>query len=549
MLVVISIVLTVLLAARHLYRSPYSASDLRVTPDEVEYAVCAKRIATLGRYDLELDGVSTPPHSTPWFSALLAPVYLVAPSDVGNGIVLVFAIAIVGVLVVQRLGTIVVGSLGGTFAVLALLALPAYPYTARLIMTDCPATVLALVGLWLFLRSSGRAWRMRESFAAGVLVACAFALRSPYLSMLAPFMWRAWRTARASDESRASRASSERRAGCAPDERREDRAPGETRAKRGERRWRNLAALIAPLVVVLVANGAYNEIAFGDWRRTGYQFWCAVPYDYPDLVLSIAYVRDNFASFWIPANQAAIALGACGAIALVVRRPALWREFLGYAAITALPISALHFAYFYPSSRFHVYLLASCAVIGGIGIASLVPAAVRERRSSQLAAVASLAIALFALKPFNMPEPSRRLTADAIAAATPDDAVIISGLEPVYLAAVAPERSHRTYLAASRDVEFASKVLMKERIDRALASPIDARDHAALGLLEHGGRWALAHTADEMHGSIEAWVRAGRPVFLESAFISNATSVQRILGSSLRLADPRASLSRIVAAN
>ena len=44
-------------------------------------------------------------------------------------------------------------------------------------------------------------------------------------------------------------------------------------------------------------------------------------------------------------------------------------------------------------------------------------------------------------------------------------------------------------------------------------------------------------------------MRACRPVFLESAFIANATSVQRILGSSLRLTDPRAALTRIVAVN
>src|SRR4051812_49969556 len=74
---------TLALAARHLYRSPYAASDLRITPDEVEYAVCARRLATLGRYDLPLPeptsaGITTvPPRYTPWFSALLAPAYLV----------------------------------------------------------------------------------------------------------------------------------------------------------------------------------------------------------------------------------------------------------------------------------------------------------------------------------------------------------------------------------------------------------------------------------------------------------------------------------------
>jgi hypothetical protein len=510
-LVLATVLLTTSLAARHLYRAPYSASDLRVTPDEVEYAVCAQRIATLGRYDLDLDGVRTPPHSTPWFSALLAPAYLAAPDEVGNGIWVVFAFAVAGVIVVQRIGTIVAGPIGGALAVIALLAFPPYPYTARLIMTDGPSTVLGLVGLWLFLRWSSHPPIVRESFVAGVLIAFAFALRSVYLSMLVPFAWRALRGR--------------------------------------ERRAAHFAALLAPLAAVLVANAAYNHATFGDWRRTGYQYWCAVPYDYPALMLSLANLRENLENFWIPVNQAVLAAGALGAIALAIRRPPRWRELVGYSAVTALPISALHLVYFYPSSRFHVYMLALCAVLGGIGIASLVPIALRDHLGAGAAAVAALCVALIAMKPFAMPQPSRRLTADAIHAATPDGSVIISGLEPVYLAAVAPTGSHRMYLAASRDVEFVSKVLSRERIDRALAAPIDARDHAAIGLLEHGSRWAVAHTADEMHAPIEAWVRGGRPVFLESEFLPSGSSVQRILGTTLRLADPHAALTRIVAAD
>ena len=46
-----------------------------------------------------------------------------------------------------------------------------------------------------------------------------------------------------------------------------------------------------------------------------------------------------------------------------------------------------------------------------------------------------------------------------------------------------------------------------------------------------------------------AWVRAGRTVFLETGFLTNPTAVQRMLGSSLRLEQPRAPLTRVVAAN
>jgi len=221
---------------------------------------------------------------------------------------------------------------------------------------------------------------------------------------------------------------------------------------------------------------------------------------------------------------------------------------LAYSAVTALPISALHLFYFYSSARFHVYLVALCLIIGGIGIACLVPERWREHKWSSMGAVAALVVALALMKPHALEPSMRRRAADLIHASTPDDAVIISGVEPVYLAAVAPPRSRRTYLAASRQVEFASKVLVKTRMDRGLANPRSPRDHAASGLLAHGGRWAVAHTADEMHDEIEAWVRAGRPVYFETAFLTGPEDAPRVLGASLVLEKPAAQLTRIIAA-
>ena len=117
---ILALVLAVALAVRLLHRSPYDASDLRVTPDEVEYAVCARRVATLGRYDLDIDGVSTPPHSTPWFSMLLAPVYRLAPDEIGNGIWVVLAFAVAGAIAAQRIGVLVAGPIGGASAVIGM---------------------------------------------------------------------------------------------------------------------------------------------------------------------------------------------------------------------------------------------------------------------------------------------------------------------------------------------------------------------------------------------------------------------------------------------
>jgi hypothetical protein len=509
-----AVALVAVLAARRIYRSPYSASDLHTTPDEVEYAVCAQRMATLGRYDMDFDGVGVRPHSTPWFSAVIAPVYVVAPGEIGNGIWAVLAFAVAGAIALHRVGERVAGALGGALAVCAVLWMPLYPEVARQIMTDVPGAALGFVALWFFLRISASDPRVRESLISGALVALAFAIRSVFLTLLIPFAWRAWRAR--------------------------------------ERRVAHFVALLAPLAAVFVANAIYNQVAFGDWHRTGYQYWLAVPYDYPDLVVSLSNVGTNIEDLKDPAALWPLALGAIGAIVLWYRRPRSWRELLGFSAVSALPISALHLAYFYSDLRFHVYLLALAAVIGAVAIASLAPQKLRE---PPLIGVLVLIIALFALPPLGdaMPwfladgQPPRRATADLIHQQTPDGCVVISDLEPVYVATLAPSGSHRTYLAVSRDVEFASKVLVRERVARELAAPRNPFDHAAPGLLAHGGQWAVANTADHMHDQIEAWIRAGRPVYFANIYAPNQAAIASMLGRTLRFEPSNTRLMRVVA--
>ena len=67
--------LALIAAAARLYRPAFGASDLYVTPDSGEYAVGAHRLATLGRYDLEIERIAYPPRYPPWFSLCLSPAY------------------------------------------------------------------------------------------------------------------------------------------------------------------------------------------------------------------------------------------------------------------------------------------------------------------------------------------------------------------------------------------------------------------------------------------------------------------------------------------
>lgn len=502
------LLMTLLVGARVLHRDPRAAGDLRVTPDEVEYALCAQRLATLGRYDLDLDGVSVPPHSTPWFSALLAPTYVLGADEIGNGIWIVLAISLGGLLVLLRIGERIAGPLAGAAAVIAVLSTPLFPYAARLIMTDAPAVTIALGAAWLFLVQRERAPSLRGAVTAGLLVAAGFALRSVYLSLLAPFAWLI--------------------------------------AVQPGRRVARTACLVAPLALVLVANALYNQSTFGDWRRTGYQFWCAVPYDYPDLVLSLSNVRMNVEDTISGLALPSLWLGLVGLGACLWRVRARATPFLVFAAVTALPITALHFVYFYADLRFHLWLLVAASAAGGIGLAALLPESWRRRREL---AIAALALAFFlAPDPIEVPA-QRRRTSDQLKQVTPNDALVISGLEPVYLHALERAGSKRTFVAASRDVEFASKLLTRVRVPREVAQPSGPFDHRAPGLIAGGSVEAYARTADEMTVEIEQFVREGRPVFLERGFLAHPGIERRILGASLQLEQPQAPISRIVLAN
>src|SRR5688500_1964040 len=85
------IALLLAMAVIRFARTPYEAGGRLVEPDGAEYATAGHRLATLGTLDIDVGGVRYPIRYPPTFSALLlAPVYAIAPGEIGNGIVVVF---------------------------------------------------------------------------------------------------------------------------------------------------------------------------------------------------------------------------------------------------------------------------------------------------------------------------------------------------------------------------------------------------------------------------------------------------------------------------
>jgi len=508
----LAIVLLLLVAALgtfRLYRSPWNVSGLAVVPDSVEYAVAAQRLVTLGRYDIEIDGVAHPPWSTPWFSLMLAPLYALAPRELGAGIHFVLACALVALFAAFAIGRRFAGLWGGTAAALALLFLPAFAHHARLVLTDVPALAFALLACWQYLRTEevetevadpgSHASRPRDALVAGVFVALALSLRSVHLALLLPFALRI--------------------------------------LLRRRRVVANLTALALPPLAVLVATAVYQQRAFGDFRRTGYQYWAAVPYDYPELMFRAGNLPLNLAFLWTPAFWVPLAAGALGSLVLAWKRPSTLRPMATFVLLAALPPAALHLVHFWTDVRFHVFELSLAALLAGCALASLVPENVRRR--TWILPLALLA-AFFAPGREQDPPPRRRIVAEALASDLPDNAVILTGIDPVYLEPLVLRGTSRRVVPLSREVEYASKLVTRVRVPRLDPPPRDAIDHRAPALRAGGAREAVAFTADEAPEKIQAWVRAGVPVFLDGSFVPDDLNPQMLLSPGLALrGDPK----------
>lgn len=488
---------TILLAFAgvRLHRSPWFASNLAVIPDTVEYAVGAQRFATLGHYDLVIDGVAYPPHSPPWFSVLfLSPAYLVAPNELGAGIVVVFLFSLAGILAAFAIGRRLAGDFGGAAAGVALACSGTYRTYSREIMTDVPAVALGLCAAWLFLDLRERDRRLGMWLFAGILCAAAQAMRSESLALLLPFAWIAIRG----------------------------------RRRLGPR----LVALGTPCAVVAIATAVYNQATFGDWRRTGYQFWTPVPWDYRELLFSTEYLAANLQTLTAPWVLPWIAAGAVGTVVLALRRNARLGPTLLFLLLAGVLPSLAHLFFFHARDRFYLLPIAFACALGGAGIGSLVPEVIR-RRAWFAAAAIPLALVLVPRRPDG--PPVRRMVADALAAETPQDAVIVSSIDPVCLEPTVVRGTSRRIVPMSRRVEYASKAVAWKRIPRVDPPPTGPTDHRAPGLFAGGARDVCPFTADEDPARLSRMVRDGIPVFVEIGSAPAGISLERVVPGDLTI--------------
>jgi len=339
-------------------------------------------------------------------------------------------------------------------------------------MTDIPGLALGLVVLALHASEPERP-ALRRSLLVGALIALAFALRMVYLALLAPFLLRAL---------------------CS-----------------GERRVAHLVALGAPVLVAAAAHFAYSAVAFGDPLRTGYHYWHSVPYDYDELVFASAYLAPNLAALAAPG--ASIPLAALALASWPLARERRTRRALIAALLASAPISLFHLRYYYVDERFHLLLIASACALVPVVLSRWLSKLLPERAA--WAGLAVAALTAFWPAPPRDPQPGRRSTADALARLTPDDAWIVTAIDPVFLEPLVVRGSKRRIIPATRGVAFASQLVASRRVDDPRPAPRDAWDRRCAGLLAGGSVDPVEFTALETPQAVRELVRSGAPVFVD----------------------------------
>jgi len=470
-----------------LFKSPYIASNLDVIPDSEEYAIGGNRIVTHGSYTIIINGMELPPRYPPWFSLfVMAPTYFIMGTEVGNAIYAITLFGILGISAAFCIGRKISGEWGGVFAALGLFLIPGYTEMGRQIMTDipCASLILLLCLIYIHLRSSSSS-KLYFYALAGIFIGLCSAFRQVCLLTAIPFLIITLS------------------AGRIP--------------QMGIR----ATLLLAPSAIIVWATLVYNFYTFGSFFRTGYNFWCSFPYDYFSRVFSSKFILQNANPFF-----RSIAPGILlGSFVLVLHKSKAitcnfstisklyLKSILQFMALGIAPIVIIYLFYFFPAKRFYY----PCASLFMVMIGSILSTCIKDNYRNLLICVLIILLLIISFMAFNRNEtPFKRITVDRILSNTPDNAIIISPIDPGYLEFFLSKKSGRLSIPLSRRVEYADKLVKNPVIQNPPPPPKDWRDHGCLGPLEGIWRKTVPYVVTDDPEILVDKARKGAPIYLDT---------------------------------
>jgi len=370
----------------------------------VEYAVAANRLVTDQSYTIVIDGQSWPPRYPPWFSIfVIAPAYLVFGDEPGNAVFPILFASLLCIGTAFFIGYQVNGLICSVFASLSLLILPLYRFLSKQVMTDVPCIALLLIACFLYMRLKTISSHSRVPYLlAGILSGLCAAFRPVCASVILPFLWLILRK------------NSKRHA------------------------FQQIVLVTVPVIFFIALTMLYNNAVFGTPTRTGYHFWSPVPYDQPGMTFSLSYVTDNLkiiAEKGLPIILVLLLLMLLDMLRLQKLIVGSVKESLGnimeFTLITFIPMVVFHLFYFYAVPRFYLPLMSFLIILVGIMIALIL----HQVSHHALVSIQLIILVGALILRFVFPDspPTRRIAADHINRYTPENALVISAIDPAYL--------------------------------------------------------------------------------------------------------------------
>lgn len=457
-----------------------------VIPDALENAFCADNFLREGKYGFYLNGVLHPSRYLPWFPLLFLAPFQALTGDVYGAVYGSWFVAagLAAVMFLSCRQTTVrpgpagardaaCGGLAGllTFPVLLLssffIALTGYA------MTEIPYLLFCVWAMILWTRLAVRPGIDVPSLVwCAVLIALGGSVRSSAYPMLAlPCLLIFVR----------------------------------------ERSWKRrfllwlLAAL--PTALVLLASNIFNWCVFGSPFRTGYHFWCPVPYDFMTLTFHPRYAMEYLPRlvrekgfFLTMALLAVCAAWFC--VSRAARKEKLWslpkwtawEASMAFALLQSAVIFVLYIVYFFYDKRMYLPILVMVLPPAASAAALLLRAVLKKRQTvCWILAGAAVALQVVAMRNLNDYHkalrgiPDDRAKLETLNAMLPGNAVLLSAFNPAVADKFFQHGTGRRIIPVNRIHEYADKIAAPQKVKVCDPPPRNAFDNLAPGLLSQPG--------------------------------------------------------------
>jgi len=460
-------------------------------PDSCEYTLIADTCLREGRLGFRLNDLMYPSRYLPWFSlSILLPAEWLT-GDVRGAAAGVNVMAMLALLLAMLAGRRAAGPGAGVLAAAAVFGYPAFAFYGGTAMTEVPYTALTFLVLWRYQNLCDRIQPPRRDWLIlGFLIAWCGAVRSTgYLLLALPLL--AWRELKHPDD-----------------------------------RYAALPRLLIPSGLMLLAGMAYNFVIFGTPLRGGYAYWCPVPYDYPELVFGLGYLKANLALMKaepvVPAAALALATAALAYFAKAGHDPThggAWEALHRFWLWTGLTTALVYLPYFYFEGRLWLPFGALSMLTMAVNTAVLANRLFR-RFPAALLLLPLLAVgwSVYVKLGFNRPPEFVTYEINLLRychEAVPDGGILLTSSDPAMATRFFVDRSQRRIFPLLRWPEYVDKVVMKRKLEHPDPFPANAADHRSPAILA-AGIAPFPKVIEENPEELDRMLKEDAPVFISS---------------------------------